>query len=138
MFQLYDAIYKYLVYIGDTTELNTAIAEASALKENEYTAYSFSDFVKVLEEVTEYNEGTFKTYAGVNENIRKLKVAESKLVKLNVNDEFSGEKPSLEPTKPNASSGAKGCNSSAGSASAAGIGVVTVALAVKRKKTRKS
>ncbi|MBP5308748.1 MAG: chitobiase/beta-hexosaminidase C-terminal domain-containing protein, partial [Clostridia bacterium] len=129
MFQLYDAIYKYLVYIGDTTELNTAIAEASALKENEYTAYSFSDFVKVLEEVTEYNEGTFKTYAGVNENIRKLKVAESKLVKLNVNDEFSGEKPSLEPTKPSSSSGVKGCNSSAGSASAAGIGVVTVALA---------
>ena len=131
MFQLYDAIYKYLVYAGDTAELDEAIAKAEALDKTAYTDYSYADFDKVLKEAKEYAAQSLKTFAGIKAHAENLAKAEKKLVKKSsVAPVFDGEKPEIKDI----SGGAAGCSSSAG-----GLGVTAAlgaaaAAVIKRKK----
>lgn len=133
MFQLYDAIYKYLVYAGDTAELDEAIAGAEALDKTAYTDYSYADFDKVLKEAKEYAAQSLKTFAGIKAQTENLAKAEKKLVKKSsVVPVFDGEKPEIKDIA--ADSGKKGCSSSAG-----GLGVTAAlgaaaAAVIKRKK----
>lgn len=133
MFQLYDAIYKYLVYAGDTAELDEAIAGAEALDKTAYTDYSYADFDKVIMEAKEYAAQSLKTFAGIKAQAENLAKAEKKLVKKSsVAPVFDGEKPEIKDIA--ADSGKKGCSSSAG-----GLGVTAAlgaaaAAVIKRKK----
>ena len=132
MFQLYDAIYKSLVYAGDTAELDEAIAKAEALDKTAYTDYSYADFDKVLKEAKEYAAQSLKTFAGIKAQAENLAKAEKKLVKTSsVAPVFDGEKPEIKDIS---GGGAAGCSSSAG-----GLGVTAAlgaaaAAVIKRKK----
>ena len=133
MFQLYDAIYKYLVYAGETTELDNAIAKAEALKENDYTAYSYADFKVALGEAKAYSGQTLKSFAGIKEQVEKLTKAEKKLV-LKTQDApvFDGEKPELKGVS--GGEVGEGCKSSAGGIGAtAALGAVAAAIVKKKK-----
>lgn len=130
MFQLYDAIYKNLVYAGDTEELDAAIAKAEALNKSDYTDYSYADFEAALNEAKEYKKQTLKTFAGIKAQAENLAKAEKKLVK-NVQSApvFDGEKPEIKDI-----AGAAGCSSAAGGAGVtAALGAVAAAI-IKRKK----
>ena len=131
-FQLFDAIYTNLVYAGDTDELDAAIARASALKKDDYTDYSYTDFEAVLNEAKEYKEQSLKTFAGLKAQAENLAKAEKKLVKkAQTAPVFEGEKPEIKDV---GETGNGGCSSAAGGAGVtAALGAVA-AVIIKRKK----
>lgn len=132
MFQLYDAIYKYLVYAGDTAELDEAIAKAEALDKTAYTDYSYADFDKVLKEAKEYAAQSLKTFAGIKAQAENLAKAEKKLVKTSsVAPVFDGEKPEIKDIP---GGGAAGCSSSAGGFGVTAALGAAAAVVIKRKK----
>ena len=131
-FQLFDAIYTNLVYAGDTDELDAAIARAAALKKDDYTDYSYTDFEAVLNEAKEYKEQSLKTFAGLKAQAENLAKAEKKLVKkAQTAPVFEGEKPEIKDV---GETGNGGCSSAAGGAGVtAALGAVA-AVIIKRKK----
>ncbi len=131
-FQLFDAIYTNLVYAGDTDELDAAIARAAALKKDDYTDYSYTDFEAVLNEAKEYKGQSLKTFAGLKAQAENLAKAEKKLVKkAQTAPVFEGEKPEIKDV---GETGNGGCSSAAGGAGVtAALGAVA-AVIIKRKK----
>jgi len=128
MFQLYDAIYKFLVYAGDLTELNEAIAQANALDPAEYTEYSWVDYAAVIAEAEAYQAQTFKTVKGVEDQVKALKEAEKLLVKT------ATVQPELEITVPNVEPTTNSCNAGIGAEAGVAAMALAVAALVKGKK----
>lgn len=133
MFQLYDAIYKYLVYIGDVSELQAAIDSANAIDLSKYESYSTENFQAVLATAQAYLDGTFKTYEGVLDEIERLEAATDALVEKQtaVGNEFVGGLPTIEEVKAET----KGCGASlAGMGGVAAVLTAVGAAAVLKKK----
>ena len=131
MFQLYDAIYKYLVYAGDTSSLETAIADAEKTDASAYTEYSYADLRQAIEEAKTYYGQTFKTYAGTEKMIAALAAAKKGLVKA------PAEVPSFDETKPElkpVTAEGDGCQSSASGSAAAALAAAGIAVIKKKKK----
>lgn len=80
MFQLYDALYSYLVFNGDLSVLREAIDEAKAVDAALYTDYSYADYKAALDDAEAYMAQSFKTYAEVKEKAEALKAARKYLV----------------------------------------------------------
>lgn len=130
MFQLYDAIYKYLVYAGDTTGLDQAIAAAEEIDETRYADYSYAELRLAIENAKAYRDQTFKTYAGVTEATSAIAAATENLIALSQKETFSGEKPEIRDIPISV-----GCSSSAsGTAAAAMLASVGAAILVGKKK----
>ncbi len=123
MFQLYDAIYKNLVYVGNTDDLAAAIDSAKAIDLTKYETYSTEPVTAAIAEAEAYMQGTFKTYDGVLAQVEALAAAEEALVEKATagSDGFTGNAPTIETpvVEP-----ADGCGSSL-----AGIGGAAIALA---------
>ncbi len=140
MFQLYDAIYKNLVYIGDTGELAAAINSAKMIDLTEYEAYSVAPFEAAIAEAQAYLDGTFKTYEGVLDQIDALVEAEEGLVEKGADDNagdgtdnvFQGSAPTINAPAGDSAKG--GCGSSIATLSGAALALATVAGAVVLKK----
>lgn len=132
-FQLYDALYKNLVYVGDTSALSDAIDAAKAEDLTKYEEYSLTDYNNVVDAASAYLKQGLKTYAGIEEQIELLSEAKKALV-LKTEDQpvFSGQKPVLEEVSGNGGS----CSGSVGG-SAAALGCVLVTGAAVTLKSKK-
>ncbi len=121
--QLSTAIYSGLIYIGDVSGLEEALATAKAIDLTKYEAYSTALFTAALAEAEAYMQATFKTYDGVLAQVEALAAAEETLVEKATagSDGFTGNAPTIETpvVEP-----ADGCGSSL-----AGIGGAAIALA---------
>lgn len=133
MFQLYDAIYKYLVYVGSLNDLETALASAKAISGEGYTESSYAKYLAVVTTAEEYLTQSFKTFAGVEEQVNLLKSA-STLLKVETQDvpTLEIEKPEIEVPTINT---AESCSS--GIATQTGVMTALALVALKLKKDKK-
>ena len=138
MFQLYDAIYKYLVYVGNLNDLETALAVAKSVSADNYTEYSYAKYNEVVVAAEEYFKQSFKTFAGVEEQVTLLNNAKKLLV------EKANDVPTLEIEKPeieinNGNNNNDGATQSCAGGIATETGVITLLglAALKLKKGKK-
>ncbi len=131
MFQLYDAIYRDLVFSGDLSELEAAVEEGKALDASAYTDYSWADYKAVLEDAESYLAQSFKTYDEVRAKAAALREAKDYLVeKMAAGNEFSGEKPEIEAVIDTRA----GCGSALGLSAFAGVLLLGAVLTFKKRK----
>lgn len=126
MFQLYDAIYDYLVFTADTSALEKAIADAEAVDGTQYMQATYDVMMQVVAEAKEFMASTFKTYAQVLDYAEAIALAKKNLVQLEGDVSLDAEAPVLTRIPV--------C---AGSASGAAIAIVVAAAAVVAARKRK-